>query len=48
MAMFAAVVVLPSSGWALVTMMIFVPSPGYFEISDVRSDRNDSPKSCGT
>ena len=46
--MFAAVVVLPSSGCALVTTMIFVPSPGYCDMSDVRSDRNASPKSCGT
>ena len=48
MAMFAAIVVLPSSGCALVTTTIFVPSPGYFDISEVRSARNDSPKSCGT
>src|SRR5437867_4966377 len=47
MAILHAVVVLPSSGWALVTAINFVPSEVYFESSDVRSDRNDSPKSCG-
>jgi hypothetical protein len=28
--------------------MIFVPSAGYIDMVDVRSDRNASPKSCGT
>src|SRR5712692_10194237 len=43
-----AVIVFPSSGCALVTMKIFVPASAYFDISDVRSARYDSPKSCGT
>ena len=43
-----AVVVLPSSGWLLVTAMIRVDSLPLVNTSDVRSERNASPKSCGT
>ena len=44
----AAVVVLPSSGWLLVTAMTRVCSLPLVNTSDVRSERNASPKSCGT
>ena len=43
-----AVVVLPSSGWLLVTAMMRVDSTPLVKTSDVRSERNASPKSCGT
>ena len=43
-----AVVVLPSSGWLLVTAMTRGPPAPLVKTSDVRSDRNASPKSCGT
>jgi hypothetical protein len=43
-----AVVVFPSSGWLLVTAITRVDSPPLVKTSDVRSERNASPKSCGT
>ena len=43
-----AVVVLPSSGCELVTAIIRLPSVPLVNTSDVRSERNASPKSCGT
>ena len=42
-ARFAAVVVLPSSGWLLVTAMTRGPSAPLVKTSDVLSDRNASP-----
>ena len=47
-AMLQAVVVLPSSGCALVRPMTRVPSLPLLKTSDVRSARNASPNSCGT
>ena len=48
MARLHAVVVLPSSGWLLVTAITRAcPAPAV-NTSDVRSERNASPKSCGT
>ena len=46
--MLHAVVVLPSSGCALVTRMIRASDPPPVNTSDVRSDRKASPKSWGT
>ena len=43
-----AVVVLPSSGWLLVTAIMRVDCAPLVNTSDVRSERNASPKSCGT
>ena len=47
-AMLHAVVVLPSSGCALVSAMTRVPSLPLLNTSDVRRARKASPNSCGT
>ena len=43
-----AVVVLPSSGWLLVTAITRASPAPAVNTSDVRNERNASPKSCGT